>query len=108
MLTDHRICLLAVVWQEFNEIMPELANEFSNSSLHKIHMKNEYRECAATIAEQADSGFEPRPYDSCSDLYTASICRLEGRTLLTADDNVEYYGRIQACNFAVLSSVFSP
>jgi hypothetical protein len=89
--------LLSRVWQDFTEILPDLAQDVDSAHFHKINMSTEYRECAATIAEQANSGFVPRPYDSCSDWYTASVCRLRGYILVTGADNVTFYEGLAAC-----------
>jgi hypothetical protein len=105
MLAAGQICFLAIVWQDLNEIMPELTEHIDGSAIHKLSMKGDYRECAAAIVEQSNSGILPRPYDSYSDLYTASACRLHGLTLLTANENIAYYKQINACNFTTIDTV---
>jgi hypothetical protein len=97
--------LLSRVWQDFSDILPDLAEEISCADFHKISMRREYRECAATIAEQANSGFAPRPYDSCSDWYTASVCRLEGYILVTGDDNLAFYAGLSACDVTTIDEL---
>jgi hypothetical protein len=105
MLAEGRIRLLARVWQDFTEIFPELEGEFEVETLHKISMNDAYRECAAIIAEQADSGFAPRPYDSCSDWFTVSVGHLEGYVVVTGPDNLDFYNRLEACETILVSDI---
>jgi hypothetical protein len=104
-LNSGRMRLLSRVWQDFTEILPDLAQDIDSGNFHKINMSAEYRDCAATIAEQANSGFVPRPYDSCSDWYTASVCRLRGYVLVTGADNVTFYERLAACAVTTINQL---
>lgn len=105
LLKSGKMRLLSRVWRDFVEILPDLAQEIDSADFLKISMSAEYRECAATIAEQANSGFVPRPYDSCSDWYTASICRLKGYVLVTGADNVSFYEGLAACTVTAIDQL---
>ena len=96
-LKNGRIRLLTRVWQEFEEIFPDLTVNYQHIELYKITMKPGYHVCAATLAEQTNSGFADRAYDGYSDWFTASACQVEGYAVITSDENRAFYERLAAC-----------
>jgi hypothetical protein len=90
-LSSGRIAVPALVWREFKELYEEEADEIEPHVATKITMKRAYHAGAARIADNRNSGFSRGPYDSESDLYTASIASLEGYVVLTSASQVRHY-----------------
>jgi hypothetical protein len=82
----------ACVWQEFKDAYEEEAAELESAVSLKLRMKRDYRIGAAAIAERLNSGFNP--YDMKTDLYAASICTIEGHTLLTINSRLAAYKKM--------------
>ena len=97
-LKDGSIAVPSVVWREFEDLYEEEAAELEPYITKKIRIKPAYNVGAASIADSAGTMLTQGPYDSHADLFTASICQIEGRTLLTSEDQAPYYKKLQCCS----------
>ena len=64
----------------------------------KLKIKTAYNIGAASIADSAGTMLTQGPYDSHADLFTASMCQVEGRVLLTSADQAPYYTDLKCCD----------
>ena len=85
------------VWQEFKELYVEKSTELEPYVARKIQLKKVYHVGAATIADKINSRFSRGPYDRHADLYAASICSIEGYTLLTTHSQLTDYKKMDCC-----------
>ncbi len=74
----------ACVWNEFQDLYPDEAEELEGHIPEKISLrKKAYTMKAAVLAEKLNSGFSRGPYDENTDLHTAAIASVEGLAVLT-------------------------
>lgn len=92
------------VWQEFTDLYVEKSAEFEPYVARKIQLKKLYNVGAATIADKINSRFSRGPYDRHADLYAASICSIEGYTLLTTRSQLADYKKMDCCKIAELTT----
>jgi len=85
------IAVPACVWKEFKELYDDEADALEPYISIKIKLKKAYLVGAARIADRLNSGFSRGPYDSLTDLYTASIATVEQYRLLTSSSQLKYY-----------------
>ena len=89
------IAVPAIVWKEFEELYEDEAADLKPHISAKISMKGAYQIGAASIADKINSTLIYSPYDSHADLCTAAICQIEGRTLLTNDEQLAVYAKMK-------------
>jgi hypothetical protein len=99
------IGVLASVWSEFEELFETEAAALAPYVTHKIKMKQAYRVGAASIADKAQATFPLSPYDSYSDYYSASVCLVEGYTLLSSASQVSTYEKLDCFECGELSTL---
>jgi hypothetical protein len=104
-LSKGIISVPACVWQEFEELFEDEAAQLAPSVLHKVKMKKKYFVGAAWIADKSNPGFPLSPYDNYGDWYAASICSIEGYTLLTASSQLRRYEKMDCCKVADLATL---
>jgi hypothetical protein len=94
----------ACVWQEFEELYDDETATLAPFIKCKIRMKKNYRIGAAAIADRLNSRFSLSPYDGKTDWYAASICAIEGYTLLTVGQQLNQYQRMGCCTAVEIAS----
>jgi hypothetical protein len=104
LLSKGIIGVPACVWHEFEELYEDEAATLAPFVKHKVRMQKNYRIGAAAIADKLNSGFSLSPYDEKTDWYAASICTIEGYTLLTIAQLMNQYQRM-GCKIQEVSSL---
>ncbi len=83
-LSKGIIAVPVCVWREFEELYEDEATALAPHVTQKLRMKKSYLVGGAAIADSMNPGFPMSPYDGMTDYYAASICSIEGFTLITA------------------------
>jgi hypothetical protein len=66
-------------------------------------MKKSYLIGGAAIADGMNPRFPMSPYDEKTDYYAASICSIEGYTLITAGSQMKEYAKMNCCTVVEVS-----
>lgn len=96
-LSAGTIGVPACVWQEFETLYEDEAAALAPHVASKIRMKKNYLVGGAAIADSMNPGFSLSPYDEKTDWYAASICSIEGYTLITAVSQLKEYLKMNCC-----------
>lgn len=93
----------ACVWQEFQELYEDEAAILAPTIKRKLRMQKRYYIGAAAIADNMNSRFSLSAYDQRTDWYAASICSIEGYTLLTVGSQLNEYQRMGCCTAVAIT-----
>jgi hypothetical protein len=94
----------ACVWKEFVELYEDEAVKLEPHIANKVRMKRRYLVGGAAIADGLNPGFSLSPYDLMTDYYAASICSIEGHTLITVASQLAEYRKMRCCEVVDLGT----
>jgi hypothetical protein len=103
-LSKGIIAVPACVWQEFEKLYETEAATLAPYVKRKLRMKQSYLIGGAAIADSMNPHFPMSPYDQLTDYYAASICSIEGYTLITAQSQIQEYTKMNRCVVVELSA----
>jgi hypothetical protein len=102
-LSKGSIAVPACVWQEFETLYEDEAAALAPHVKRKLRMKKSYLIGGAAIADSMNPVFPMSPYDGKTDYYAASICSIEGYTLITAGYQMKEYAKMNCCTVVEVS-----
>jgi hypothetical protein len=89
---------------QFVELYEDEAVKLEPHIANKVRMKRRYLVGGAAIADGLNPGFPLSPYDLMTDYYAASICSIEGHTLITVASQLAEYRKMRCCEVVDLGT----